>query len=246
MVGGAHPTPNAYCLLKETCMKSLIVKFMIVGLLAAGLLNFCPRVMPIVNQVSTPPVVHQPRPVLPPPGVRHLAMVEDLVFALTNQARRARGLAPLIKDDELRYVARAYSNDMLVRRFFDHTTPDGVSFDERLSGRYHHRVRIMGENIWFASGYSLGKVQKVAQEIVDDWMSSPGHRENILDPRFTHLGVGVSARHQSIRATQEFVGRSKAFNWRELITPWLNNVNKLCGAPSPAGDHLPLEANQQG
>ena len=132
-------------------MKSLIVKFMIVGLLAAVFLTFCPLVMPILN--STPPVVRQPKPVLPPPGVRHLAMVEDLVFAMTNQARRAKGLAPLIKDDELRHVARAYSNDMLVRRFFDHTTPDGVSFDERISDRYRHRVRIMGENIWFASGY---------------------------------------------------------------------------------------------
>ena len=47
MVGGAHLTSTAYCLLKETCMKSLIVKFMIVGLLAAGFLTFCPLVMPI-------------------------------------------------------------------------------------------------------------------------------------------------------------------------------------------------------
>ena len=218
---------------------------MIVGLLAAGLLTFCPQVMPIVDQVFAPPVVHQPKPVLPPPGVRHLAKVEDLVFAMTNQARRAKGLAPLSKDDELRHVARAYSNDMLLRRFFDHTTPDGVSFDERISERYRHQVRIMGENIWSASGYSLGTIQQVAQDIVDDWMSSPGHRENILDPKFTHLGVGVSARHQSLRATQEFVGRSEAFNWRELIT-WLNNVNKLCGAPSPAGGHLPIKANLQG
>jgi uncharacterized protein YkwD len=227
-------------------MKSIVMKLMMVALLAAGLLAFCPQVMPLVNQVVTPPVVYQPEPVLPPPGVRHLAEVEDLVFAMTNQARRANGLAPLIKDEELRHVARAYSNDMLVRRFFDHTTPDGVSFDERISDRYPHRVRIMGENIWFASGYSLGKVQQVAQEIVDDWMSSPGHRENILDPRFTHLGVGVSARHQTIRATQEFVGRSQAISLRELITPWFNNVNKLCGAPTPAGGHLPLKANLRG
>jgi uncharacterized protein YkwD len=227
-------------------MKSIVVKLMIVGLLAAVLLTFCPQVMPLVNQVLAPPVVHRPKPVLPPPGVRQLAKVEDLVFEMTNQARRDRGLGPLSKDDELRNVARAYSNDMLVRRFFDHTTPDGVSFDERISERYRHRVRIIGENIWSASGYSPGTIRQVAKDIVDDWMSSPGHRENILDPRFTHLGVGVSARHQSLRATQEFVGRSKVFNFRELITPWLNNVNKLCGAPSPAGGHLPMKDNLQG
>jgi uncharacterized protein YkwD len=175
-------------------------------------------VMPLVNQVSTPPVVHQPKPVSPPPGVKYLEKVEDLVFEITNQARRAKGLAPLIKDDELREVARAYSNDMLVRRFFDHTTPDGVSFDERIANQYHHRVRIMGENIWYASGYDPGKIQRVAKEIVDDWMSSPGHRDNILAPNFTHLGVGVSARHRSIRATQEFVGRHKPFGLGEIIT----------------------------
>ena len=50
-------------------------------------------------------------------------------------------------------------------------------------------------------------------------MSSPGHRENMLAPDFTHLGVGVSARNGTIRATQEFVGRSKVFSLREFFTP---------------------------
>jgi uncharacterized protein YkwD len=107
---------------------------------------------------------------------------------------------------------------MLVRRFFDHTTPDGVTFDERISDRYPHWIYLVGENIWSASGYNPGNAQKLAKEIVDDWMSSPGHRENLLDPAFTHLGVGVSARHHTIRATQEFVGKSKAFNLRELFS----------------------------
>jgi uncharacterized protein YkwD len=199
-------------------MKSIVVKLMIVGLLAAVLLTFRPQVMPIVNQVFTPPVVDRPKPVLPPPGVKHLEKVEDLVLEITNQDRRAKGLAPLIKDDELRDVARAYSNDMLVRRFFDHTTPDGVSFDERIADRYLHRVRIMGENIWYASGYNPSNTQRLAKEIVDDWMSSPGHRDNLLSPDFTHLGVGISARHHTLRATQEFVGRPKAFSLKELIT----------------------------
>jgi uncharacterized protein YkwD len=199
-------------------MKSIVVKLMIVGLLAAGLASFGPQLMPLVNRVFTPPAVHQTKPVLPPPGVKHLQQVENLVFDMTNQARRAKGLPPLSKDDELTNVARAYSDDMLVRRFFDHTTPDGVTFDERISDRYPHWIYLVGENIWSASGYNPGNAQKLAKEIVDDWMSSPGHRENLLDPAFTHLGVGVSARHHTIRATQEFVGKSKAFNLRELFS----------------------------
>lgn len=106
-------------------MKYILVKLMIAGLLAAAFFAFCPQVMPLVQQAFSPPVAYQPKPVLPPPGIKYLEKVEDLVFELTNQARWAKGLAPLSQDDELQNVARAFSNDMLVRRFFDHTTPDG-------------------------------------------------------------------------------------------------------------------------
>jgi uncharacterized protein YkwD len=208
-------------------MKSIIAKLLIAGLLAGALLAFCPLLMPLVNRAFTPPVVIQPKPVSPPPGIKYLAKVEELVFELTNQVRLAKGLAPLSKDAELTNVARAYSNDMLVRRFFDHTTPDGVAFHDRISDNYQHWVRFTGENIWSAWGYDPGKTRKLAQEIIDDWMSSPGHRANVLDPDFTHLGVGVSARNSTIRATQEFVGRVKVFSLGELIPPWLSKINKL-------------------
>ena len=78
---------------------------------------------------------------------------------------------------------------------------------------------MVGENIWFASGYNPANIQRTAKEIVEDWITSPGHRENMLDPQFTHLGVGVSARQHTLRATQEFVGKSKAFNWGGFFNP---------------------------
>jgi len=209
-------------------MKSIIAKLMVLGLLAGALLAFCPVVLPLVNQTFTPPMVIQPKPVSPPHGVKYLAKVEELVFELTNQARLAKGLAPLNKDAELTNVARAYSNDMLVRRFFEHTTPDGVAFHDRISDNYQHWVRFTGENIWSAWGYGSGNPQKLAKEIVDDWLSSPGHRANLLDPDFTHLGVGVSARNSTIRATQEFVGRPMTLiSLGDLIKPWLDKINKL-------------------
>jgi uncharacterized protein YkwD len=190
-------------------MKSLVGKFIIVGLLVATALVFFPQIKPLANQVLLPHKVHQAKLVAPPQGVKYLAKVEDLIFDLTNQARLARGLAPLARDDELGNVARAFSNDMLVRRYFDHTTPEGLAFEKRLANQYRHWVYDMGENIWSGSGYDPRETQELAQEIVNDWLNSPGHRENLLDPDFTHLGVGVSARHDRIRATQEFVGRFK-------------------------------------
>jgi uncharacterized protein YkwD len=208
-------------------MKSILMKLMIIGLLVAGLFSFCPLVVPLINEAFTPPAVSKPKPIVPPPAVKHLEKVEDLVFELTNRARRAKDLAPLQKDDELTKVARAYSDDMLMRRYFDHTTPEGVSFDERISDRYPHWAHLMGENIWSAVGYDTGNPQKLAKQIINDWMSSPGHRENLLNPHFTHLGVGVSARNQTFRVTQEFVGRSNVISFGKLITPWLFKLNKL-------------------
>ncbi len=188
-------------------MKKPLVKLMIAVSVAAMLVVMASQVTPVVNQ-ETPGKHHAPSR-MPPPGIRHLEKVEDLVLEMTNQVRRAKGVAPLIKDDELREMARAYSDDMLVRGFFDHTDPDGVPFYERISNNYHHHVRLVGENIWDARDYDPDKAKQVAQEIMDSWLTSPGHRENLLDPEFTHLGVGVSARHNRIRATQEFVKRPK-------------------------------------
>ena len=193
-------------------MKSKLKQLLIVGLLVAGVLPCCPQMTPRPYQAYPPPLVRPPAPVLTPPGMSPLARVEDLVFEMTNQVRRARGLAPLIKDNELRQVARSYSNDMLVRRFFDHTTPDGVPFEARIRDQYRHGVYAMGENIWSASGYNPNQAQYLAKQIMDSWMRSPGHRENLLSPDFTNLGVGISASYNNIRATQDFVGRSKGFN----------------------------------
>jgi uncharacterized protein YkwD len=189
-------------------------KLMLAGLLVAVAMAFYPQVKPLVDQVLPPQETAKAKPVAPPKGVKYLEKVEDLILDLTNQARRAQGLSPLAKDEELRSAARDFSNDMLVRRFFDHTTPEGLTFEDRLEKQYPHRVQAMGENIWSGSGYDPGRTQNLAKEIVNDWLNSPGHRENVLSPDFTHLGVGVSARHDSIRATQEFVGRFRLWPWR--------------------------------
>jgi uncharacterized protein YkwD len=199
-------------------MKSTLTKLISAGLLAGMVLILSPAVMPLVNQILPPVVAAKPKPIVSRPGVKHLAQVEDLVFEMTNQARRARGLAPFLQDAELRSLAQAYSDDMLVRRFFDHTDPDGRSFDERIADHCPHWVYVMGENLWTSMGYPPGAAKKLAKEIVTDWLNSPDHRDNILSPDFTHLGVGISARHHTILATQEFVGKPKAFSFRKLFT----------------------------
>jgi uncharacterized protein YkwD len=135
--------------------------------------------------------------------IQHLRDLEARIFHLTNEARRKNGLAPLLKDESLAAAARDHSDDMLRRKFFAHENPDGVSIKERIPA-YSQSVSRVGENIWGGSGQDYSDSRLMARLIVDGWMSSPGHRANILNPDYTHLGVGVSVLGNEIRATQEF------------------------------------------
>ncbi len=140
-------------------------------------------------------------------GIAHLKEVESRIFRLTNEARRKNGLGILDRDDSLREVARAHSDDMLKRDFFSHVNPDGLSPAKRLAPVYSSTVVRTGENIWGGSGHDYSDPQLMARVIVDGWLSSPGHRKNIMNPDYTHLGVGVSVMGKEIRATQVFVRR---------------------------------------
>ncbi|MBM4284091.1 MAG: CAP domain-containing protein [Deltaproteobacteria bacterium] len=134
-----------------------------------------------------------------------LKEVEQLIFRFTNEARRQHGLPSLDQDRELSRVAWRYSADMLHRRFFSHTNPDGLSPRDRVLSDYVPRPLMVGENLWSGSGADPGETRLLARIIVDGWMASPGHRRNLLHPRYTHLGVGVAAFGREVRATQLFV-----------------------------------------
>ena len=115
---------------------------------------------------------------------------EDEVLRLSN-ARRQLGAtcgttsypaaAPLTMNPSLRCAARLHSRDMSLRGYFDHTSPEGVRFSQRIT-LAGYDWRTAGENI--ASGY------RSAQAVVDGWMQSPGHCQNIMNASFREIGVG--------------------------------------------------------
>ena len=87
---------------------------------------------------------------------------------------------------------------MLNRNYFSHTDPERRSLKERLPSNLS--TRQWGENIWTGSGYDTRQSHHLAQMIMAGWMNSPGHRKNILDPGYTHLGCrgdGQKSRGQS-------------------------------------------------
>jgi len=66
----------------------------------------------------------------------YLKEVERRIYQLTNEARRKYHLAPLDKDDALVATARAHSNDMLARNFFNHVNPDAKAPQDRIAPAY--------------------------------------------------------------------------------------------------------------
>ncbi|MBU9723720.1 hypothetical protein KS407_20070 [Bacillus alkalicola] len=109
---------------------------------------------------------------------------EQEVLSLVNDIRKADGLAAFKTDGTLSAVARTKSEDMRDNKYFSHTSPTyGSPFD--MMAHYGLSYSRAGENI--AGG------QASAAAVVDSWMNSDGHRANILNGDFTHMGVGYAS-----------------------------------------------------
>ena len=111
-----------------------------------------------------------------------IAAWEQEVFDLVNAIRAENDLPAYEYDEKLADVARAHSQDMIDREFFDHTNPDGDQPWDRMSAA---GIR------WYAAAENIAAGQRTPEEVVDAWMNSPGHRANILGD-CEYLGVGVA------------------------------------------------------
>ncbi|MEC0300564.1 CAP domain-containing protein [Peribacillus frigoritolerans] len=125
-----------------------------------------------------------------------LSAFEQEVVKLTNAEREKQGLAALKIDTELSKVARIKSQDMKDKNYFDHNSPTyGSPFD--MMKQFGISYKTAGENI--AQG------QQTPEEVVQAWMNSQGHRENIMNSSFTHIGVGYV--ESGNYWTQQFIGK---------------------------------------
>lgn len=99
------------------------------------------------------------------------------VFRLVNEAREAEGLAPLTLDDKLCEAAQIRAKEL--NELYSHTRPDGRDADSVLDDNNISWVS-MGENI---AGVNM------TEDLMPGWMSSDGHRRNILNPKATEVGI---------------------------------------------------------
>ncbi|MGP7818834.1 CAP domain-containing protein [Niallia sp. 01092] len=103
------------------------------------------------------------------------------VIELTNAERQKNGLPALEAYPELSNVANVKAQDMNEKGYFSHTSPTyGSPFD---------MIRDFGIS-YQSAGENIAQGQQTPEEVVNAWMNSEGHRANILDNKFTHIGVG--------------------------------------------------------
>ncbi|WP_061297079.1 CAP domain-containing protein [Herbidospora cretacea] len=140
-----------------------------------------PSPSPSASPSTSPSATPTATPTPAPGGTTVGTAVENEVVRLTNAERAKAGCGALTHDAKLRTAAFNHSADMSAKNYFSHDSADGRKFSDRIK-QAGFSFRAAGENI--AKGY------QTAAQVVQGWMDSPGHKANILNCTYTHIGVG--------------------------------------------------------
>jgi uncharacterized protein YkwD len=123
------------------------------------------------------------------PSADNVEQIRAAVLCLHNQIRQQHNL-PLLKDNgKLRKAAAGHSADMVDEGYFDHTTPSGDSFVDRILGSGYakrNEAWTLGENLAWGTGDL-----STATGVMQAWMNSAGHKANILKRSYKEVGIGI-------------------------------------------------------
>jgi uncharacterized protein YkwD len=153
--------------------------------------------------------------------------IENELFDLINRERAKQGISLLQISMSLIPLARSHSQDMAVRSDLTHISRDGKTFSQRLqeAGLFFKGT---GENIAFSQSF-------LPEAIHNSFMRSKGHRENILDPRFDTIGIGVFYnKDKGYYITQDFLTSLEAKSeneFREMLEKQINARRAQKGLP---------------
>jgi uncharacterized protein YkwD len=142
--------------------------------------------------------------------------MESSITCLINGERTSYGLAGVTPNSDLRQAALSHSNEMVNQGYFEHTSPSGVTFMDRIeSTGYMNGARTwtVGENLVWGTG-----PLSTPQALVTAWMNSPPHRENLLRPNFRELGVAAVVGTPVSRSDTSGVTVSSEYGTRTFAT----------------------------
>lgn len=142
---------------------------------------------------NAPQAVQAVRSVLAPGALKVIRGVEvknntellkNKIIDLTNQNRKENGnLDMLVENLKLDQSAEIKLKDMFDKQYFEHVSPSEVSVSD-LGNQVSYEYITIGENL------AMGDFAS-EKELVDAWMASPGHRANILNKKYTEIGVAI-------------------------------------------------------
>jgi uncharacterized protein YkwD len=116
-------------------------------------------------------------------GLADVPAARETMLHVVNAARLVAGRPPLDLDPRLNAAAQAHADDMLARTYYAHESPEHTLPRARLLAA-GYTADVVGENL--AAG------QTSVEIVMEAWLHSADHRRNLLDPRFTQLGVGIA------------------------------------------------------
>lgn len=120
----------------------------------------------------------------------YLSSLENLMVELINSDRRIHGLKELTYDKTLNSTTRKHSQDMIDNNYFAHENLKGESVKDRMVADGFIGYSLYGENIAYGQFNSI-----YAHEAL---MNSKGHRKNILEERYSHVGIGVAINSENL------------------------------------------------
>jgi uncharacterized protein YkwD len=120
----------------------------------------------------------------------HVRQIERTMLCLHNRERLERGLSKLSWNRDLAGAAKSHARDMVSRHYFAHLSPNGRDHMDRIAASGYKPASgcwTAGENLFYSTGPSTPR------QLMNAWMNSPAHRQNILRGGWSGFGLGVVA-----------------------------------------------------
>jgi hypothetical protein len=148
---------------------------------------------------------------------------EQELFRAANQARATAGAPPLVWNQWLAQAAREQAQQMVAHKQLSHQFPGEPALRERLAG-VGVRFDASAENVAFGTS---------AEDIQIGWLNSPGHRANMLNPRYNAVGIAVVLGNGSLYAVEDFAHIVPSFSSTDLENAVAATLDRM-----RAQDHL--------
>ncbi|MBI3557158.1 MAG: CAP domain-containing protein [Deltaproteobacteria bacterium] len=126
---------------------------------------------------------NRPRPPEPNPVPSSETKILYEVLDRANAYRTEHGLAPVILQHDLSTAAQRYAERMAKEGFFDHRSPDGDLFSDRIGAAGY---------VWSTCAENIAMGQLSAKEVMAGWIASEAHRANLLNAAYTEIGLGYA------------------------------------------------------